>query len=231
VSVTSVAGTPDAMNHRSSVAVLLLVPVCALVRVDTASAEPVPCTTYSIVGTVNEAGEATAYLHVGDEPLVGHEVFVIFAGGEIDVPPTTLVTEGDGRVVLDMPDDAESVVFSAESPISSECSGSGSADPVVVVDQVSRPTNDVVFPPSAGPADVAIAPGIEPVNEVARSGGATGDLAKTGPFSPLLAVIALLLSALGWFARRLRGAPPDHPAGSPRARARVWAGRFARFPL
>ena len=203
--------------------------VSTLSWVDGAAAEPVPCTTYSIAGTLNQSGGATAYLHQGDEPLVGHEVFVLIAGPGLDTAPLTLITDRDGRVSLDVPVGADSVMFSAESPITSPCARTWSADPVVIVDQVNRPTSD--FPLSSGGMSNPVVPVVVSGPADVGNPGEAGNLAKTGPFSPTLALTALVVVAMGWFARRLRGTPPDHHAGSGRARARVWAGRFARFPL
>lgn len=204
------------MIHRLFVAPLLcLVPLSILGRVSEASAEPAPCTTYSIDGTMNDEREATALLHLADEPLVGHQVFVVFAGADIELPPSVLVTGPDGTVTVAVPDGANTVSFSAESPVGGACSGATSTEErpdtvpevVVVSDTVWRPGSELAEPSST---DVVTSP-------------PPGSLAVTGPTSPAVSVAAGLVLVAGWFAHRLRGSDrPDR--GAP-------ACRFPGIPL
>lgn len=206
------------MNHRLIVApLLLLVPLSLLGRVPEASAEPVPCTTYSIVGSLNDEREATAYLHFDDVPLVGHEVFAVFSGGEAAMPPSILITDPAGTATVALPAGTNAVSFSAESPLGGACADAdSSAGPAVVV------VSDTVWQPGAEPAlDLAVADPRGPAAEVVTSG--TGRLAVTGPISPALPFAGALVLAAGWFARRLRGSDPG--------RSRPRACRFARIPL
>ena len=209
------------MNHRLIVApVLLLVPLSIFGRTSEASAEPVPCTTYSIVGTVSDSREATAYLHFDDEPLVGHQVFAVFSGADVELPPSVLVTGPEGTATVALPEGANTVTFSAESPMGGACGGTASsderpdtvADVVVVSDTVRRPDVDISEPFSSDP-QVPFGAGFAP----------DGELAVTGPVSPALPLVGALVLATGWFARRLRG--------SGRSRGGVAPCRFPGIPL
>ena len=209
------------MNHRLIVApVLLLVPLSIFGRTSEASAEPVPCTTYSIVGTVSDSREATAYLHFGDEPLVGHQVFAVFHGSDAELPPSVLVTGPEGTATVALPEGANTVTFSAESPMGGACGGTASSDErpdivpeiIVVSDTVGRPDVDISEPFSSDP-QVPLGAGFAP----------DGELAVTGPVSPVLPFAGALVLATGWFARRLRG--------SGRSRGGVAPCRFPGIPL
>ena len=209
------------MNHRLIVApVLLLVPLSIFGRTSEASAEPVPCTTYSIVGTVSDSREATAYLHFDDEPLVGHQVFAVFSGADVELPPSVLVTGPEGTATVALPEGANTVTFSAESPMGGACGGTASSDErpdivpeiIVVSDTVGRPDVDISEPFSSDP-QVPFGAGFAP----------DGELAVTGPVSPVLPFAGALVLATGWFARRLRG--------SGRSRGGVAPCRFPGIPL
>jgi hypothetical protein len=103
------------------------------------SAEPKPCATYEIEGTiepgldlmpdsvtgpVTDAGdqvlvrEAEVYLHLGDVALERHQVFATFTGAlnEMIGDPVLLVTNGEGRASVDVPPGAVNVAFMTESP-------------------------------------------------------------------------------------------------------------------
>lgn len=178
------------MNHRVFVAcVLSLVPLSFLGQMSPASAESMPCITYSIVGTLSEDREVAARLHLDDEPLVGHQVFAVFSGTDAEYPPTVLVTGPDGIATVALPDGATAVSFAAESPISGPCSSGDASDVVVVSDTVEQPGSEVTEPFSA--TDPA------------------WPLAVTGPTSLVLPAAAVLALVAGWFVRRLRGA--DRP--------------------
>lgn len=220
MSVVTFRRTPERMNHRLIVApLLMLVPLSILGHPSEASAEPVPCTTYSIVGTVSDSREATAYLHFDDEPLVGHQVFAVFHGSDAELPPSVLVTGPEGTATVALPEGADAVSFSAESPMGGACGGTASSDerPDAVAEVVV--VSDTVWQPGADPFDVASPP--LPADRVGPPG--TGPLAVTGPISPVLPFAGALVLAAGWFARRLRG--------SDRSRGGVAPCRFPGIPL
>ncbi len=221
MSIVTFRRTPERMNHRLFVIpLLLLVPFSFLDRASEASAEPVPCTTYSIVGTVNDAREATAYLHFDDEPLAGHQVFAVFAGADVELPPSVLVTGPDGTATVSLPEGADAVSFSAESPLGGACVvGESSSivpdvvpDVIVVSDTVGWPDVDLSAPFSSDPP-APLGAGFAP----------DGELPVTGPISPALPFAGVLVLATGWFARRLRG--------SGRSRGGVAPCRFPGIPL
>lgn len=203
---------------RSFPFVLPIALVVVGLHASSATAEPSPCTTYQIDGFLDSPDRATALLHVDNRPLAGHEVFVQFVGpqsvSDVTSMPSMLITGPDGRVTVDLPAGVSSVVFAAESPVSAPCATDPNADPLVVFDQVPRPTGDTLTPPGADPG-VPVGPPEFPAP--------AANLATTGPFSPVVSLAGLLFVAFGWFVRRLRG--------HRRPNTRGWAGRFARFPL
>jgi len=174
-------------------------------------AEPVPCTTYSIVGTLNDERVATVRVHLVDEPLVGHRVFAVFAGDEMESTPAVLLTGPDGTATVALPEGADAVTFSAESPLGGACAGDGSpgTEPEIVV------VSDTVGQPVPEPA-----PRVPPV--VDESAG-PGLLAVTGPVAPELVLLGALFVVAGWFGRRLRGTETPDPGAAP--------CRFGGFPL
>jgi hypothetical protein len=180
---------------------LLLIPFGVLGRASSASAEPPSCSTYSIVGTVDDAGVATAYLHFDDEPLVGHEVFVVFSGGVTDPAPAVVVTGPAGTAEVAVPIGVNAVSFSAESPVADECGGVSAPNeqPEVVV------VSDTVWAPGADPLSPTPEPGAALVEFDAHP-EERGPLAVTGPVSPAIVVFGGLTLASGWFVRRLRNA-------------------------
>lgn len=107
------------------------------------------CTAYSIDGDLTpESADleitATAYLHEGDEPLVGHGIVAVFTvpDGAVAPPPANLVTDVDGRVSIVLPTGAIGVRFVAESPPNGDCA----AEPDVVSADVVRPTRAADLP-------------------------------------------------------------------------------------
>lgn len=204
MSVVAFRRTPERMNHRLIVApLLMLVPLSILGRTTEVSAEPVPCTTYSIDGTLSDGREATAFLHLDEEPLVGHQVYAVFSAADMEFPPSVLVTGPSGTATVSLPDGVNAVSFSAESPVSGACATGDEPDVVVVSDTVWQPGSEVSEPLS----------GDDPVRT----------LAVTGPVSPVLPIAAVLVLVAGWFAHRLRG--------SGRSRTGVAACRFPGIPL
>lgn len=181
--------------------VLLAVPGATIFHSSRVSAEPAPCTTYSIDAT-SDANTAEVFVHLAGEPLVGHTVFATF-DGVTDVTPIVLITDTEGRARVDLPSSATGVRFSTESPMSTSCATEAASDTVVVSDRVGTPVGEVLPP---------ILPGVATPDFVSSDDGphgptgtATGPLATTGPWSPVVLVTATLTLVTGWFARRLRG--------------------------
>jgi hypothetical protein len=176
--------------------VLLAVPGATIVHSSRVSAEPAPCTTYSIEAT-SDANSAEVFVHLASEPLVGHTVFATF-DGVTDATPIVLITDTEGRARVDLPSSATGVRFSTESPMSANCVTEAASDTVVVSDRVGTPVGEVLPP---------IPPGVVSSDDGPHgpTGTATGPLATTGPWSPVVLVTATLTLVTGWFARRLRG--------------------------
>ena len=165
------------LRYISKTKYVLLTTIAALVGlVSTAhagsarpvSAEPKPCATYEIEGTiepglelmpdslpgpVTDAGEqvlvrqAEVYLHLGDVALERHQVFATFTGAlnEMIGDPVLLVTDGEGRATVDVPPGAVNVAFMTESPGSGNCadhSEIGDEPVIVAVDVPVQPTID-----------------------------------------------------------------------------------------
>lgn len=132
------------------------------------SAEPKPCATYEIEGTIEPGLElmpdsvpgpvtdegdqvlvrqAEVYLHLGDVALERHQVFATFTGAlnEMIGDPVLLVTNGEGRATVDVPPGAVNVAFMTESPGSGNCADSpeiGDEPVIVAVDVPVQPTID-----------------------------------------------------------------------------------------
>ncbi|MFZ9852575.1 MAG: hypothetical protein ACO3GG_06760 [Ilumatobacteraceae bacterium] len=141
--------------------VVPLVPV----PVDTAPVDAVPvetepsCAAYSIEGSLDSMPissrldpmaadleiSATAYLHEGDQPLVGHRVIAVFqmADGVAPIAPVDTLTDADGRVSILLPVGAIGVSFRAESAAVGDCPDLAPGDtPVVLVDVPVDPVSD-----------------------------------------------------------------------------------------
>jgi hypothetical protein len=176
--------------------------------IDTTSVPPpASCATYSIEGSLDgtpspQTGDvsvpqleisATAYLHDGGEPLVGHRVIAVFETGEGFAPidPVEMVTDSDGRVSILLPVGAIGVSFRSESAAIGDCPDVAPGDvPVVVVDLP-------LLPPGFGDGTAGVddPPGTEP---------AAASLPVTGPRDGLILVAGLLLAiGLGTMATRV----------------------------
>ena len=132
------------------------------------SAEPKPCATYEIEGTIKpgldsvldsvpvpatDSGDqvlvrqAEVYVHLGGVALERHQVFASFTGAlnEMIGEPVLLVTDGEGRAAVDVPPGAVNVAFITESPGSGNCVNRPEIadEPVIVaVDVPIQPTID-----------------------------------------------------------------------------------------
>ena len=108
------------------------------------SAEPRPCVTYEIEGTIGspesspleQTLEAEVYVHFGEKPLYDHQVFATFSG-EMDQmlgEPVLLVTNELGRATVEVPEEAVNVAFMTESPGPEHCVASveTASEPMVV---------------------------------------------------------------------------------------------------
>lgn len=169
------------LRYISKMKQVLLITITALVAlVSTAhvgsarpvSAEPKPCATYEIEGTIksgldlvpdsvsdpatepaSEPGDqvlvrqAEVYLHLGGVALVRHQVFATFTSAlnEMIDDPVLLVTNGEGRATVDVPPGAVNVAFMTESPGSGNCVNrpeTGDEPVIVAVDVPVQPTID-----------------------------------------------------------------------------------------
>lgn len=185
--------------------------------VDTTIAPPPTCATYSIEGSLDSVPasqvadelvpqleiSATAYLHDGEDALVGHRVTAVFemADGIPPIEPVQAVTDADGRVSILLPVGAVGVSFRAESAAIGECPDVAPGDVTVVVVDVP------VVPPGFGE-------GVSASVESPATRGST--LPVTGPRDGLVLVAGLLLAVgLGTMASRVRRTA-EEPGSIPR---------------
>jgi hypothetical protein len=172
-------------------------------------AEPKPCVSYQIEGTLdpNDAltlgatQTASAYVHFGDTPLKRHQVFASFIGTDDELigEPALLVTNDLGRGTVEVPQGTVNVAFMTESPGSSDCSETtrGSDEPVVVTaNVVVSPTidgpvgqnNSVTYDEISGPV---VGPKIPELSVEAA------ELAHTGPISRGVLAISVVIVGAG----------------------------------
>ncbi len=172
-------------------------------------AEPQPCVTYQIEGTIDapetlsldQKREAEVYVHFGDKPLVRHQVFASFTGalGEFLGEPVLLVTDELGQATVEVLQGATSVAFMTESPGPENCSESagGSEEPVVVT------ANVVVSPTIDGPVgqnnsvtyDEISGPVVEP--KISELSFEVTELAHTGPISRGVLAVSVVVAGAG----------------------------------
>ena len=172
-------------------------------------AEPKPCVSYQIEGTLdpNDAltlgatQTASVYVHFGDTPLKRHQVFASFIGSDDELigGPALLVTNDLGRGTVEVPQGTVNVAFMTESPGSSDCSETtrGSDEPVVVTaNVVVSPTidgpvgqnNSVTYDEISGPV---VGPKIPELSVEAA------ELAHTGPISRGVLAISVVIVGAG----------------------------------
>ena len=172
-------------------------------------AEPKPCVSYQIEGTLDPidaltpstAQTASVYVHFGDTPLKRHQVFASFigSGDELIGEPALLVTNELGRGTVEVPQGTVNVAFMTESPGSTQCSGSnsGSDEPAVVtanvlvspsIDGPVGQNNSVTYDDLAG---LVVGPKIPELSVEAA------ELAHTGPISRGVLAISVVIVGAG----------------------------------
>jgi hypothetical protein len=172
-------------------------------------AEPKPCVSYQIEGTLdpNDAltlgatQTASVYVHFGDTPLKRHQVFASFIGTDDELigEPALLVTNDLGRGTVEVPQGTVNVAFMTESPGSSDCSETtrGSDEPVVVtatvvvsptIDGPVGQNNSVTYDEISGPV---VGPKIPELSVEAA------ELAHTGPISRGVLAISVVIVGAG----------------------------------
>lgn len=169
--------------------VLVLSPWIACVsgsRTAVAQDQAPPCPAYAIEGTIGsptvEGGQtvrtASVYVHASDDPMPSHQVIATFAdaSGASIGEPAVLITDAGGRAEVAVPPTAESVNFVAETLDAPGCGTGDESDPRVLLE---------IVPVGASEPDSPAPPGPD------------GALARTGPFSEVVALASLLLLAFG----------------------------------
>lgn len=179
------------------------------------SAEPRPCVTYEIEGEIEgtiaspleRTPEAEVYVHFGDKPLVGHQVFATFAGANDQIvgEPVMLVTNELGRATVEVPQGAVNVAFMTESPAPENCTASTSLadEPVIVsatipvqpsVDGAAGRDQGVTYADIYDTAPIRNEVGMNEVSNVAVS---APELARTGPISRWVLTLSVVVFGVG----------------------------------
>jgi hypothetical protein len=171
-------------------------------------AEPQPCVTYQIDGTMSSMGpssleqkrEAEVFVHFGERPLARHQVFVTFAGtlDQVLGDPVLLVTDELGRATVEVPEEAVNVAFMTESPAPENCSASvGVAhEPVIVAATV--PVQPSVDGPVGRDQGVTYADIYDTAPYVSQTGDdPVSELAHTGPISRWVLTLSVVMFGAG----------------------------------
>lgn len=184
-------------------------------------AEPQPCVTYQIDGTMSsiepssleQKREAEVFVHFGEKPLVRHQVFVTFAGtlDQILGDPVLLVTDELGRAKVEVPEEAVNVAFMTESPAPENCSASIGVAPEPVIVAATVPVQPSVDGPAG--ADLSLTyddiyetttglnqgVNLEPVNSAPTptSDVTVAELAHTGPISRWVLTLSVVIFGAG----------------------------------
>jgi hypothetical protein len=183
------------------------------------SAEPRPCVTYEIEGEIKgtiaspesssleRTPEAEVYVHFGDKPLVGHQVFATFAGANDQIvgEPVMLVTNELGRATVEVPQGAVNVAFMTESPAPENCTASTSLadEPVIVsatipvqpsVDGAAGRDQGVTYADIYDTAPDMNQSGVDEVSNVPVS---APELARTGPISRWVLTLSVVVFGVG----------------------------------
>ena len=179
------------------------------------NAEPRPCVTYEIEGTIgspessplDQAPEAEVYVHFGDKPLVSHQVFATFAGANDQIvgEPVLLVTNELGRAVVEVPQGAVNVAFMTESPAPENCAASTRLGDEPVIVTATIPVQPAVDGPVgrdqgvtyADIYDTAPKMNLTGVNETGNVDVPAAELALTGPVSRVVLLVSTVIFAVG----------------------------------
>jgi hypothetical protein len=174
------------------------------------SAEPRPCVTYEIEGTIDSVGtsaleqkrQAEVYVHFGEKPLVRHQVFATFAGANDQIlgEPVLLVTNELGRAVVEVPLGAVNVAFMTESPAPENCAVSVEAayEPVIVTATIPvQPSVDGPVGPDQGVTYADIYDTTPYVNQTGNLDVSAAQLAHTGPVSRVVLLVSTVIFAAG----------------------------------
>ena len=172
-------------------------------------AEPKPCVSYQIEGTLDPIDAltprtvqtASVSVHFGDTPLKRHQVFASFIGSDDELigEPALLVTNDLGRGTVEVPQGTVNVAFMTESPGSSDCSETtrGSDEPVVVT------TNVVVSPTIDGPVGQNNSVTYDEISgavegpKIPELAVEAAELAHTGPISRGVLAISVVIVGAG----------------------------------
>ena len=179
------------------------------------NAEPRPCVTYEIEGTIgspessplDQAPEAEVYVHFGDKPLVSHQVFATFAGANDQIvgEPVLLVTNELGRAVVEVPQGAVNVAFMTESPAPENCAASTRLGDEPVIVTATIPVQPAVDGPVGRDQGVTYADiydtapnmNLLGVNETGNVDAPAAELALTGPVSRVVLLVSTVIFAVG----------------------------------
>ena len=179
------------------------------------NAEPRPCVTYEIEGTIgspkssplDQMPEAEVYVHFGDKPLVSHQVFATFAGANDQIvgEPVLLVTNELGRAVVEVPQGAVNVAFMTESPAPENCAASTRLGDEPVIVTATIPVQPAVDGPVGRDQGVTYADiydtapnmNLTGVNETGNLNVPAAELALTGPVSRVVLLVSTVIFAVG----------------------------------
>jgi hypothetical protein len=147
------------------------------------------------------------YVHFGDKPLVGHQVFATFAGANDQIvgEPVMLVTNELGRATVEVPQGAVNVAFMTESPAPENCTASTSLadEPVIVsatipvqpsVDGAAGRDQGVTYADIYDTAPDMNQSGVDEVSNVPVS---APELARTGPISRWVLTLSVVVFGVG----------------------------------
>ena len=174
------------------------------------NAEPRPCVTYEIEGTIgspkssplDQMPEAEVYVHFGDKPLVSHQVFATFAGANDQIvgEPVLLVTNELGRAVVEVPQGAVNVAFMTESPAPENCAASTRLGDEPVIVTATIPVQPAVDGPVGRDQGVTYADIYDTAPNMNLTGNVdvpAAELAHTGPVSRVVLLVSTVIFAVG----------------------------------
>jgi hypothetical protein len=157
--------------------------------------------------------EAEVYVHFGDKPLVGHQVFATFAGANDQIvgEPVMLVTNELGRATVEVPQGAVNVAFMTESPAPENCTASTSVADEPVIVSATIPVQPSVDGAAGRDQGVTYAdiydttlnydttPNMDQfgVDEVSNMPVSAPELARTGPISRWVLTLSVVVVGVG----------------------------------